>query len=178
MLRWPSQGGWRVVFFACLSGALSCLPVMSSASAAASEFAKTASGHPAWPFLALVMPIYEYQCPACQKVFEEWTTVSDAHADKPCPVCGAASSRVLSNTSFVLKGAGWYVSDYGYRKGVKDEDSSTSFGSSGAMTPPADTAPAASTETPAASSAPAGSSAAGSSGTTATSSAASSAAKA
>lgn len=104
--------------------------------------------------------------------------MSEAHADKACPACGAASSRVLSNTSFVLKGAGWYVSDYGYRKGIKDEDSSTSYGSSGAMTPPADTAPAASSETSATTSAPAGSSAASSSGTTATSSAASSAAKA
>lgn len=84
------------------------------------------------------MPIYEYQCPSCRKVFEEWITVSEAHADRPCPECGAASSRVLSSTSFVLKGAGWYVSDYGYRKGVKDEDSSTTFGASGAMRPPAD----------------------------------------
>lgn len=129
------------------------------------------------------MPIYEYLCPACQKVFEEWTTVSEAHADKPCPVCGAASSRVLSNTSFVLKGAGWYVSDYGYRKGVKDEDSSTAYGSSGAMTPPADAAPAASAGATAASApapapAPSGNAAAGSSGAAATSSAASTAAKA
>lgn len=98
------------------------------------------------------MPIYEYQCPSCRKVFEEWTTVSEAHADRPCPECGAASSRVLSNTSFVLKGAGWYVSDYGYRKGVKDEDSSTAFGASGAMRPPAD---AGGESSPAAGSAPA-----------------------
>lgn len=126
------------------------------------------------------MPIYEYQCPACQKVFEEWTTVSEAHEDKPCPVCGAPSPRVLSNTSFVLKGAGWYVSDYGYRKGVKDEDSSTAYGSSGAMTPPADTAPAASSKTTTAPStpAPAAAPAAKPSGAAATSSAASAAAKA
>ncbi len=134
------------------------------------------------------MPIYEYQCPACQKVFEEWTTVSEAHADKPCPACGAASQRVLSNTSFVLKGAGWYVSDYGYRKGVKDEDSSTAYGASGAMTPPADAAPAASSSpaAPAASSgttgssapASAGNSSGSSGGATATPSAAAPAAKA
>lgn len=105
--------------------------------------------------------------------------MSEAHEDKPCPTCGAASPRVLSNTSFVLKGAGWYVSDYGYRKGVKDEDSSTAYGASGAMTPPADTAPAASSGTTAPS-APAGNSASktNSSGATAISSAASTAAKA
>ena len=117
-----------------------CLPAMASPLCDGIREFATASGHTAWPFSALAMPIYEYQCPACQKVFEEWTTVSEAHEDKPCPTCGAASPRVLSNTSFVLKGAGWYVSDYGYRKGVKDEDSSTAYGASGAMTPPADTA--------------------------------------
>lgn len=128
------------------------------------------------------MPIYEYLCPACQKVFEEWTAVAEAHEDKPCPACGAASPRVLSNTSFVLKGAGWYVSDYGYRKGVKDEDSSTAYGTSGAMTPPAGEVSTASPETapaaPAATPAPAGNAAAGASGAAATSSAASPAATA
>lgn len=126
------------------------------------------------------MPIYEYLCPACQKVFEDWTTVAEAHADKPCPACGAASPRVLSNTSFVLKGAGWYVSDYGYRKGVKDEDSSTAYGASGAMTPPAGEASAPSAAaTPAATTpAPAAKAATASSGAAATSSAASPTAKA
>jgi hypothetical protein len=27
----------------------------------------------------------------------------------------------MSQTSFVLKGGGWYVSDYGYRKGIREE---------------------------------------------------------
>jgi len=68
------------------------------------------------------MPIYEYQCPNCQKVFEEWTHVTDMQAQEPCPDCGTPSPRVMSHTSFVLKGGGWYVSDYGYRKGIKDEN--------------------------------------------------------
>ena len=33
------------------------------------------------------MPIYEYQCPNCQKVFEEWTHVTDMQAQEPCLVC-------------------------------------------------------------------------------------------
>ena len=71
------------------------------------------------------MPIYEYQCPNCQQVFEEWTHVTDMQAQEPCPDCGTPSPRVMSHTSFVLKGGGWYVSDYGYRKGIKDENSTS-----------------------------------------------------
>ena len=46
-------------------------------------------------------------------------------AQEPCPDCGTPSPRVMSHTSFVLKGGGWYVSDYGYRKGIKDENSTS-----------------------------------------------------
>lgn len=67
------------------------------------------------------MPIYEYQCPNCGRVFEEWGKASEAHKPEPCPSCGTPSPRVMSRTSFVLKGDGWYVSDYGYRKGIKDD---------------------------------------------------------
>lgn len=67
------------------------------------------------------MPIYEYQCPKCGHVFEEWGKASESHKEEPCPVCGAPSPRVISRTSFVLKGDGWYVSDYGYRKGITDD---------------------------------------------------------
>ncbi len=62
------------------------------------------------------MPIYEYQCPQCQTVFEEWLSVSEATDKAPCPECQTASSRIISNTAFVLKGGGWYVTEYGNRK--------------------------------------------------------------
>ena len=67
------------------------------------------------------MPIYEYQCPNCQNVFEEWVKLSEAHGEEPCPKCGTKSPRLISHTSFVLKGGGWYVTDYGYRKGMKED---------------------------------------------------------
>lgn len=67
------------------------------------------------------MPIYEYECPKCGKVFEEWAKSSEAHKDAKCPVCGTLSPRIMSRTSFVLKGDGWYVSDYGYRKGITED---------------------------------------------------------
>jgi len=57
------------------------------------------------------MPIYEYRCNDCEQIFEEWQR---SHTDEtvPCPVCGSESRRIISNTSFVLKGTGWYVTDY------------------------------------------------------------------
>lgn len=77
------------------------------------------------------MPIYEYQCPKCQHVFEEWVKASDAHGQEPCPRCGTPSPRIMSQTSFVLKGGGWYVSDYGYRKGISEEGAAASSAPAG-----------------------------------------------
>ncbi len=64
------------------------------------------------------MPIYEYQCPQCHAVFEEWLTVRDAGEKNtaPCPHCETVSPHIISNTAFVLKGGGWYVTEYGNRK--------------------------------------------------------------
>ncbi len=75
------------------------------------------------------MPIYEYRCPKCQKVFEEWSHITEDHPEEPCPDCGTSSPRIMSSTSFVLEGGGWYVTDYGYRKGVKDDKKDSSSGS-------------------------------------------------
>ncbi len=62
------------------------------------------------------MPIYEYQCPQCQAIFEEWLSISEATDKAPCPQCKNEASRIISNTAFVLKGGGWYVTEYGNRK--------------------------------------------------------------
>ena len=81
------------------------------------------------------MPIYESRCPHCNKVFEEWVHLSDAQSMVPCPDCGTESPRIISETSFVLRGGGWYVTDYGYRKGIKDEDSKPTTGSTSSSAP-------------------------------------------
>ena len=52
-----------------------------------------------------------------------------------CPDCGTESPRIISETSFVLRGGGWYVTDYGYRKGIKDEDSKPTTGSTSSSAP-------------------------------------------
>jgi putative FmdB family regulatory protein len=58
------------------------------------------------------MPVYEYECAACGGRFEVIQKFSDP-ALTECKACGAAEVRkVLSTPAFVLKGNGWYVTDY------------------------------------------------------------------
>ena len=69
------------------------------------------------------MPIYEYQCHECQSVFEEWQSGFD-EKEMECPECGKPAKRLISHTSFQLKGSGWYVTDYaGKKPAVSDSDS-------------------------------------------------------
>ena len=58
------------------------------------------------------MPIYEYGCGKCSHVFEKLQKVSDQPL-RTCPQCGAdALSKLVSKTSFRLKGTGWYETDF------------------------------------------------------------------
>ncbi len=66
------------------------------------------------------MPIYEYRCRECAQIFEEWQK-DFKEREVPCPVCGSNSDRLISNTSFVLKGGGWYVTDYADKKKIAPE---------------------------------------------------------
>jgi putative FmdB family regulatory protein len=81
------------------------------------------------------MPIYEYCCEDCHQIFEEWQK-DFQDRDKVCPVCGVTAQRVMSNTSFVLKGGGWYASGYSKPSGGngKKETSSSSTSDSATTT--------------------------------------------
>lgn len=58
------------------------------------------------------MPIYEYGCGECGHEFEELVLSGESEPSE-CPSCGAEEiGRLVSNTSFHLKGSGWYVTDY------------------------------------------------------------------
>jgi len=58
------------------------------------------------------MPIYEYRCPDCDKVFEAMQKFSDDPI-KECRYCsGKKVKKLISRSSFVLKGTGWYQTDY------------------------------------------------------------------
>jgi putative FmdB family regulatory protein len=58
------------------------------------------------------MPIYEYACKKCGHHLEVMQKMSDAPLSK-CPECKGKLEKQFSQTSFQLKGGGWYVNDYG-----------------------------------------------------------------
>jgi putative FmdB family regulatory protein len=57
------------------------------------------------------MPTYEYECLKCRRVFEIRQRISEP-ALTVCDVCGGEVRRLLSAAPFILKGEGWYVTDY------------------------------------------------------------------
>lgn len=58
------------------------------------------------------MPIYEYRCKKCGQVFEYMQRMSDP-PKRTCEACGGRSlERLISQTSFTLKGGGWYKDLY------------------------------------------------------------------
>ena len=57
------------------------------------------------------MPIYEYICEKCGSHIEALQKLSDAPL-KRCKKCRGKLEKVISRTSFQLKGGGWYLSDY------------------------------------------------------------------
>ena len=57
------------------------------------------------------MPTYEYECLKCKRVFEIRQRISEP-ALTVCDECGGEVRRLLSAAPFILKGGGWYVTDY------------------------------------------------------------------
>jgi putative FmdB family regulatory protein len=57
------------------------------------------------------MPIYEYQCSKCGNIEEAIQKFSDKPLSK-CRHCSGRLHRLISQSTFHLKGSGWYVTDY------------------------------------------------------------------
>jgi putative FmdB family regulatory protein len=57
------------------------------------------------------MPIYEYQCPKCGRQTEVLQQSQKAAPPK-CQECKGEMNKIISPTAFILKGEGWYVTDY------------------------------------------------------------------
>jgi len=71
------------------------------------------------------MPIYEYYCKKCNKTFEKFQKTTEKPLER-CPECGNEASRVISKTTFALKGDGWYKDGYTTKcNGHKADSSST-----------------------------------------------------
>lgn len=62
------------------------------------------------------MPIYEYECQQCNQVTEAMQKFSDP-ALTECPRCRGSLRKMISHSSFHLKGSGWYVTDYANKGG-------------------------------------------------------------
>ena len=72
------------------------------------------------------MPIYEYECQKCG-TFEATQRITEKPLGK-CPTCKGKVKKLISNTSFQLKGTGWYVTDYAR----KDNNKGAGKGENGA----------------------------------------------
>jgi putative FmdB family regulatory protein len=73
------------------------------------------------------MPLYEYQCKKCGKIFEVMQKFSDEPLKKH-EGCGGKVEKQMSAPAFHLKGTGWYVTDYG-KGGVVPKNPSPESGS-------------------------------------------------
>jgi putative FmdB family regulatory protein len=68
------------------------------------------------------MPTYEYRCEACSHELEAFQSIKDAKLTK-CPKCGRKKlERLISGTSFQLKGDGWYKDLYSSPKPNKKNE--------------------------------------------------------
>lgn len=92
------------------------------------------------------MPIYEYKCNKCG-VLEVSQHITEAPLSK-CPRCRGKVHKLISQTSFQLKGTGWYATDYGKGnggngkgKGKKETPGEKSESTKAAETPKTETKP-------------------------------------
>lgn len=73
------------------------------------------------------MPTYDYRCDRCERTFEVRQRISEEPLTA-CDRCGGPIRRLLSAAPFILKGGGWYVTDYpsaGRKKGMEAEKKSS-----------------------------------------------------
>ncbi len=62
------------------------------------------------------MPVYEYECVDCGNIFEIQQKMADAPLTV-CPECEGTVKKLMSMSSFQLKGGGWYADGYASANG-------------------------------------------------------------
>lgn len=74
------------------------------------------------------MPIYEFKCQSCQEVFDLLMKLSDPHPET-CEKCGKGPvEKLMSLTSFHLKGGGWYKDGYDLKSNKKSSTDTPASG--------------------------------------------------
>jgi len=68
------------------------------------------------------MPVYEYRCSTCERIFEVQQKISDAPLTT-CSECGGKVKKLVSASAFHLKGGGWYADGYSNKKQSDSKDS-------------------------------------------------------
>ncbi|MDD3001632.1 MAG: zinc ribbon domain-containing protein [Candidatus Riflebacteria bacterium] len=69
------------------------------------------------------MPTYSYRCTKCERVFDAFHSMN-CTSTQYCPECGAAGTKLLSASSVIFKGSGFYSTDYrdtGYLEAKKKD---------------------------------------------------------
>lgn len=85
------------------------------------------------------MPIYEYECRKCGEITELIHSASENRRPR-CSDCGAVMKKMISSSAFILKGEGWYVTDYPSksRQAGMEAEKKAAGGSNGSGTSSAD----------------------------------------
>jgi len=88
------------------------------------------------------MPTYDYQCDKCHKTFEVWQKITeDPLSVCPDKKCGGKAMRTIGGgAGFILKGSGFYATDYrsgDYKKRVKGEAGASAPSTAGTSGTPA-----------------------------------------
>ena len=69
------------------------------------------------------MPIYEYECTNCGQIEEIVQKINDKPLET-CSHCKGKMQKLISHSSFHLKGGGWYADSYGNSGSATDSSSS------------------------------------------------------
>lgn len=58
------------------------------------------------------MPVYEYNCEKCDTTHTIMKSITQAGADEYCVLCKNQMKKLISKSSFHLKGGGWEKDSY------------------------------------------------------------------
>ncbi len=86
------------------------------------------------------MPIYEYECQKCNTTFEVMQSISANPLKKHTENgCNGKVQRLVSASGFILKGSGWYATDYPSESRKQGWDQESKQANSGTTAAPAKT---------------------------------------